>query len=94
MARGRLRGALVALTGAVALLGAGVIAAPAASADGSGHHQSHLYVSTKGTDGPNCGRPSSPCRTIGAAVANAPAGGEISVAQGVYAETVIVQKKL
>lgn len=90
MKAGRLRGALVALTGAVALLGAGVVAAPAASASGS----RHLYVSTKGTDGPNCGRPSSPCHTIGAAVANAPAGSEISVAQGVYAEVVIVQKKL
>jgi nitrous oxidase accessory protein NosD len=95
MTRGRLRGALVALTGAVALLGAGVMAAPAASADGSGHHHSaHLYVSTKGTDGPNCGRPSSPCRTIGAAVTNAPAGGEISVASGVYTESVTITKKL
>ncbi|HEY7133611.1 MAG TPA: NosD domain-containing protein [Acidimicrobiia bacterium] len=95
MRAGRLRGALVALAGAAALVGAGVVAAPAASADGSGHHQSaHLYVSTKGTDGPNCGRPSSPCRTIGAAVANASAGGEISVARGVYDESVTITKTL
>jgi hypothetical protein len=92
MRLGRIRGALVAVTGAVALLGAGVAAAPAASASGS--HGRHLYVSTKGADGPACGRASGPCRTIGAAVANATAGGEISVARGVYSESVSLTKKL
>jgi nitrous oxidase accessory protein NosD len=87
-----LRGALVALAGAVTLLGAGVVAAPAASANG--WHSRHLYVSTKGTDGPNCGRASAPCRTIGAAVTNASPGGEISVAPGVYAESVTMTKRL
>lgn len=86
----RLRTVAGALAGTAALLGATAIVAPAASA----HESSHLFVSKKGHDTATCGEASEPCLTIGQAVKNAPAGGEISVAEGTYAESVAVGKRL
>lgn len=96
MGRGRIRRFAVGLVAAaVATFGAAVVVAPAASADGGMHaHARHLYVSTTGTDGPTCGRHESPCRTIGAAVANSTPGGEVSVARGTYTEMVTITIKL
>jgi nitrous oxidase accessory protein NosD len=87
---GKLRTVSVALAGAVAMLTVGVLVAPAASANSA----RHLFVSTKGTDSGACGAASKPCRTIGQAVTNAAPGGEVSVAEGRYAESVSVGKRL
>ncbi len=88
---GRLRAGVVAVTAATAMLGAGAVVAPAASANESA---SHLFVSTKGHDGATCGEAESPCRTIGQAVKNARAGGEVSVREGTYTESVTIAKRL
>src|SRR6266511_5019727 len=50
------------------------------------------YVSTSGTDTGDC--ITSPCRTIGYAVAQATAGDTVSVASGTYDESVTVTKQL
>lgn len=55
--------------------------------------QRALYVSPQGSDGHNCTR-RKPCRTIGHAVAKAPAGSKIIVRRGAYTESVKIDKRL
>ena len=50
------------------------------------------YVSPSGSDTGDC--TAAPCRTIGYAVAQAAAGGLVSVAAGTYNETVTISKRL
>jgi nitrous oxidase accessory protein NosD len=53
-----------------------------------------MFVSTRGRDSGSCGRPWSPCRTIGRGVANAAAGNTVVVLPGTYAEMVTVDKRV
>ncbi|HZE17819.1 MAG TPA: hypothetical protein VE197_20140, partial [Mycobacterium sp.] len=52
-----------------------------------------FYVSPHGSDGHNCTR-SQPCKTIGHAVAKAPARSTIIVRRGAYNESVTIDKRL
>ena len=45
-------------------------------------------------DGGGCGSFANPCGTIGGGIMNAPAGGEVYVAGGVYAETISITKDI
>jgi nitrous oxidase accessory protein NosD len=73
---------LLACFAAFALTGAVALGAP----------KTTRHVSTSGTDTGTC--ITSPCRTIGYAIAQANAGDTVSVASGTYAESVAVTKRL
>jgi hypothetical protein len=55
--------------------------------------QADAYVSTTGTDVGTC-LDSAPCATINYAIGQAPAGGTVSVAHGVYHQTVSITKPI
>jgi parallel beta-helix repeat protein len=74
--------ALFACFATFALTGAVALGAP----------ETTRHVSTSGTDIGTC--TTSPCRTIGYAIAQANAGDTVSVASGTYAESVAVTKRL
>ncbi len=89
-----------ALLSAPVVVGALVLAAPAALASGGGstghdgRHGDVTYVSAHGKDSAHCGSWRAPCRTIGQGVTNASPGSTVRVGRGKYAEQVTVTKRL
>ena len=69
------------------ILAALVAACCVASASASG---TTLYVAPTGTDTGNCQTSSSPCKTIGYALNQAPSAATIQIANGTYDENVVI----
>jgi hypothetical protein len=57
-------------------------------------HAATITVSNAGTDAPNCGAASTPCKTIKFALAMATNNDTINVVEGQYAESLIVSKSV
>jgi nitrous oxidase accessory protein NosD len=76
-----------------ALVLAGAMATPA-HADASATSSRTVYVSTRGADGPLCGRAINPCRTIERGVMNASFGARVLVFPGTYHEAVDVSRRV
>jgi len=75
--------ALLAVVAVLALAGHGGAGARGPSAR---HGRAILHVAPGGHDGAACGRPASPCASLGGAFAVAPPGAEVELSSGVYGE--------